>query len=456
MSHTVASRLLKGALANGFGLLVIVVNQLLSVPFLLSFWGTNLYGEWLLLSAIPAYLSISDLGFGTVAANEMSMLVAKGDRKSALEVFQSVFVIIGIISLSLILLLLVIIWKIPFESWFHLTVLTHTAIVQVVILWVFIAFMGLQDSLLEAGFRCDGNFAMGTFFLNLRYLLETLSLIAVVYLGAHPVIAAASIASVRLCGFIALRLLLKRKSPWVVYGFSKASFLDVKRLASPAIAFMAIPFGNALSLQGMVLAVGVVIGPAAVVVFSVTRTVSRIVSQFIISINGSVRPEISMAYGKGDLGLVGKLHRMSSQFSLWLASAIIMVLLLTGGWLIRIWTHGKIEIDYALFSLMMLVTLASSFWYASSVVLMAVNRHQKMAVVYLVGTSISLLLALLLMPKWGLNGAAVSLLAVDMIMTAYVISASLSLTGGSLSSFVKQIVTPPSLGGVFKLGNYLH
>ena len=39
----------------------------------LSFLSVEGYGEWLILITIPAYLSISELGFGDVITNEINM-----------------------------------------------------------------------------------------------------------------------------------------------------------------------------------------------------------------------------------------------------------------------------------------------------------------------------------------------------------------------------------------------
>ena len=36
-------------------------------------------GEWILLNTIPSYLGLSDVGFGSVAGNEMTMLAAAQD-----------------------------------------------------------------------------------------------------------------------------------------------------------------------------------------------------------------------------------------------------------------------------------------------------------------------------------------------------------------------------------------
>lgn len=78
MDHHITRRILHGIGANGYGLLVTVVVQLAGVPILLHAWGAQLYGEWLILAAIPTYLSMTDLGFSQSAGNDMTAHVARG------------------------------------------------------------------------------------------------------------------------------------------------------------------------------------------------------------------------------------------------------------------------------------------------------------------------------------------------------------------------------------------
>lgn len=443
MRSEVSTRLFKGAFANGFGHFVTVVIQLVSVPLLLSNWGVGLYGEWLILSAIPAYLSMSDFGFGAGAANEMTMLVAKGNKQAAIETFQSVLVLVSIVSVLLALVLALVNEYLPWESWFQFSQLVHTEVVHVILLLGLYVILGLQLSLLEAGFRCDGNYAKGTFFLAVLRLLEYLVMFVAVLLGGGVIAAALSFLITRVIGIVGLRLLLRRLSPWLTYGYSQARVTAIRGLASPAISFMAFPLGNALSMQGMIMAIGAMLGPASVVVFSIIRTVSRIALQGMGLINSSVWPELSMAFGKGDFELSRKLHRFSCQLSFWLSNILIIILLISGNALIRIWTHGKVEIDYELFCWMMAVIFANSFWYTSSVVHVAVNRHQKLAVLYLLGSGTSLLLAIWLLPILGLNGAAIALLAVDCFMVLYVVKKSVFLTKDTMPAFLHIIAIPP-------------
>ena len=86
---SVARRLVLGAAATVSGPLGTIAIQLASVPIFLHFWGTALYGEWLIMIAIPSYLTLGDFGFGSVAGNDMTMSVAAEQHDEALRTFQT-------------------------------------------------------------------------------------------------------------------------------------------------------------------------------------------------------------------------------------------------------------------------------------------------------------------------------------------------------------------------------
>ena len=112
MHHHVTRRILHGLGANAYGQLVVIVIQLAGVPILLHAWGTQLYGEWLILAAIPTYLSMTDLGFSQSAGNDMTARMARGDIAGALAVFQSLSVLVyGLALAGLVLVALVAAWR---------------------------------------------------------------------------------------------------------------------------------------------------------------------------------------------------------------------------------------------------------------------------------------------------------------------------------------------------------
>src|SRR5438034_2020331 len=119
MDKNIVRRLLKGFGANLYGQGVVIVIQLAGVPILLRYWRPQLYGEWLILFAIPAYLSMTDLGFSQSAGNDMTARVARGDTAGAVTVFQSLGALVFSLALAGLLVVALATAFLPLGSWMH-------------------------------------------------------------------------------------------------------------------------------------------------------------------------------------------------------------------------------------------------------------------------------------------------------------------------------------------------
>jgi len=444
------SRLLKGLGANAFGQLASIVIQVISVPVFLQAWGVELYGEWLILSTVPAYFAMSDVGFANVAANEMTMLVAKGERDKALEIFQSTWLFISFTCCSIFGVLLLSVGNLPLEHWLNLHHQTRQTVSVIFLLFTLHILVKLQSGLLEAGFRCDGNYALGVFSTNIVRLFENLAILAAVLAGGSFIEAALVFVGFRGVGFVLMRLKLRQLSPWIRYGVGRAKLTTIKRLVNPAMAFMGFPLGYALINQGLYTVVAVALNPAAVVVFSALRTISRLAFQVMVMVNSTVWPEISAAYGTGDLPLARALHHYSCKFSIWLSGAVVVLLAFWGEQILTVWTQGKVVMDFDVFYIMLAVIVVNSTWLTSSVVPSATNRHQKVAVCFVFSTISAVALACILTPRLGLPGTALSMLLADLVMMVFVVRTSLTLLQDDFSSFLHQVISLPDVKGLLK------
>lgn len=335
------SRILHGLYATGFGQIVTLLVQLAGVPLFLYFWGVEKYGEWLILSAIPAYLAMSDFGFASVAGNDMTVSVAQGRKDATVQTFQSTFVVIlvagaisGLAATAIVLVQMEVgIMPLALTGAREFAMVTAVFWGQVVI--------GLLAGLLGAGYRCDGNFAAGTFWANVIRLGEFLVTVACLLAGGGFVAVALSVLVMRFLGSGALAAGLRLRSPWLSIGIRRASRREIRRLIRPALAFMAFPVGNALSIQGFVLVVGWIAGGSGVALFSTYRTMSRFPFQMMGMVNASVWPELSRSFGAGDVKQARTLHRIAVSSSVWLVlvSEIAVLVLLEP--ILRIWTEDK-------------------------------------------------------------------------------------------------------------------
>src|ERR1700723_776872 len=91
------TRLGAGLVTQLGGQAVEIAIQLVGMPILLAKWGVDQYGLWLMVSTLPVYLTMADIGYTQVAANEMAMAFAAGDRARTLTVFHSLAAFLAVV-----------------------------------------------------------------------------------------------------------------------------------------------------------------------------------------------------------------------------------------------------------------------------------------------------------------------------------------------------------------------
>ena len=435
----VRRRLIRGFGATALGPVVTAAIQLGSIPILLHTWGVAKYGDWLILSALPSYLSLSDLGFGDASGSDMTVRVASGDREGALRTFQSSWLLLSIVSIVALLFCSLCCWVIPWQSWLKLSGVPDSEARSILItlgIWVL---LGQQGSLLESGYRSDGNFALGILFSTGVRLGEAVAATTVGVLTGSLRFTALTYLFTRLFGTLCYGFLLSVKSPWLKLGVFHARWNVMKKLAAPALGFIAMPAGHALSLQGFTIVIGATLGPFAVTSFATLRTLTRVNFQMLGAIAHTVWPELSAAFGAGNIPLARRLHRHAYRAGLISAFVSTILLGLAGPTLYKLWMHHAVPFNASCFYVLLCVTLANSLWYTSSVVPMSTNAHQRIAFYFLASTAASLLLARALTPTFGIVGAAAALLLIDACMLWVVLRSALTQIQDPFRSFVLSV-----------------
>src|SRR5580658_8011344 len=162
MDGTTKRRLLLGFAINWIGKLASSIIQLIQVPVFLHFWSTPLYGEWMIINSIPAYLSFSNIGFGSVAGNEMTMMVARNDREDALRVFQSCWWLIVLICATTMVLLCGALYFLPAARLLKLTNIGESDTKWIIFYLGLSVLFGQIEQLLQSAYRCIGRYPYGT------------------------------------------------------------------------------------------------------------------------------------------------------------------------------------------------------------------------------------------------------------------------------------------------------
>ena len=334
----VINRLAKSLGAQTLSQIMNMAIQIFSVPIFLHYLGINRYGEWLLLSTIPTYLTMSDLGFANAAGNEMTMFVSRGERNMAVKVYQSAWAIVTITTFVLCLIMILILSHIYLSKYLNIKAFSDNESSWILSILIAQVFFALQSSLLVTIYRCDGNYSLSVLRSAFQKLAMFIGIIVCLISGIGLLGGCTTSLVIEIITNQIIRYDIKSRSPWMTFGWAEADVSTALRLANPAFAYLTLPLGWALNLQGMSFLVGTLLGPSALVVFSTLRTLSRLPFQITNSISNSIWVEMSVAFGKGDIRLARTLHNHACQISLWLVLIAVSFLFLSGKIIYTIWT----------------------------------------------------------------------------------------------------------------------
>lgn len=435
-------RIGRGFAANLAGNGVTVLIQLVSVPVFLAKWGVPRYGEWLILSAVPTYLALSDLSFSSVAGNSMVMLEAQGKRAAAIDLGRRLWSLVTVMTAAAVLSAVII--ALLFGGAFGRDTVIPELEVRVVLVALFLQVaVGNQYGVLDAWYRTGGSYPLGATMRQVGRLIEFGALMVTVLAGATPGPAAIAFLIGSSAGFVVSWVVLRRAVPWSSFRLERPHLRTFRALFAPGVAFMVFPMGNALSLQGFTIVVGATMGAAAIVVFSTTRTVTRVALQVMNSINASILPELSRSVGGGHLAEARTIIRGAVQAAFAVSLSLVVVLAIFGTRLIKWWTHGLVNPPTVLLYILLLEMIASTFWFTLSAVVGATNRHKLLAFIYLLATILALCAAIPLSLAFGLVGAATALLAIDALMIAFTIPLSLRVVQDAPTDFLRALLAVP-------------
>ena len=186
-------------------------------------------------------------------------------------------------------------------------------------------------------------------------------------------------------------------------------------LFQKGIAFQAFPLGNAILFQGNLLVVQYILGSTAVVLFATARTLVRSINQIFELANQVIWPELSHMLGLGDLTQAARLHRFAVGVTLLVSIFCVIGMAFLGKPIYSFWTHKTVILSQQLLIIFLLPIPFNAFWFTSSVVHVACNKHEGLAIRYLIATGSALVACAVL---------------------AYVLKRSILLTNDSWQGFI--------------------
>lgn len=401
-----------------------------AVPLFLSFWPVEQYGHWLVLTAVPSWLAMTDLGFGTAAANQVTYLSGAGDRDAARRCLHSACVAMGIILVTASFLLGAASYALPWGEWLGEAGSRGDAR-WVILLSGATVIAGFPAELVRGIFRAVDLSEIASAWSSAKPIVD-LSVIAVaLFFGAGPVSVAGALLGAQIAYVLSFALTARSRSRALRLGFREARRDEIMHMLRRGLAYCLFPLANTLVIQGPIIAINAYLGTAAVVLFSTVRTFTRIGYQATTMVYTVVLPEMGRNLGAGRLADSRTLHRLAVIVTLAATTIFAMGTVAFGRQLISWWVPGQLAVSRELLLVFALGVVGNGLWVASSVVQTACNRHEALAFANLAAATLGVTLCTLAAREGHLVAAALVIAMSEYSLVPFVLRRSFALTGDS-------------------------
>jgi len=331
------SRIAKLFAAQNLGQVVSILTQLLLPPVFLHSYGVALYGEWLALSAAIGYLSTFNYGLQTYTNMQMTIHYNRGEIQQCRNV-QSAGLRILLATFAIFSLLLLLIFFFPITRWLHLTISQTQA------QWTLYLFgMQIVASMLlgffTGSYMVIGATHRGTNFTNFSQLMITLATTAIAATHAHfPWIAGAQLL-ITLAVAIYLIFDFGRLAPAIKPTLRFWTPGSLGSILKPSAQYALLYSSNFISYQMPILLMQRILGPAAVVVYSVTRTIYSMSRRVLYLVTNSIGPEVTITFGERNWQKLHRLYDLSERVVLLMVAPITFSSMLLTPLLLHVWLH---------------------------------------------------------------------------------------------------------------------
>lgn len=410
----------RGTLAGFYAQFVQLGIQLISVPVLTSQWGLAGYGVWVLLFTVPQMLAMADLGLSAAGANAMTAAAARDDRPAVSRIYASLrWTSLGMaLTIGALVCLYVFVWQ-PHTLDFA-QAYTHERAWLTLLAVMAYTVLAMQNAVTAAGFRAADAFATWQTAYDTCQLIETLAALAAAIAGMGMEAVALTYLGCRILFSALLAGWLMRLAPWMSAQGWAIDLTEIRKLLSPAFAAFMLPAAQAITLQGSVMAIGAVAGPAAVPAFSTLRTLSRTALQFTYRFNFATMPRYTVLHATGDDIGKAKLVLANLLVTACLLLPAAPILYVLGQPIIALWTSGVVHPSAPLLALMLAIMVLNGAWVPLSNLLCSINEHARFTYVYLFASAASITIGTVMARSAGAEGMAMALMALELVMLAWV------------------------------------
>lgn len=384
-----------------------ILSGVLYTPVLLRFLGQNEFGLYQLVNAVVSNLALLNFGFGSSYMRFYSQYKAKNDEKKIAE-FNGMFLTL-FLALSLIALIIGGILYLNVDSIFSAR-LTRPEIEKAKILMIIIvANMALMfpNIVFDCQTTAHEKFAFQKGLTIISNILNPFIMLPLLFLGYGSVTMVLVTFLLSLTSLI-FNIIYSLKVLQVKFIFTRFDLSLFKQLGAFTFFIYLNIMVNSIFWSVDKMLLGGMVGTIAVAIYGVAAQIQGMYQQLTSSV-GSIfitRVNRLVAETNDDI-LISELFTRVGRIQFIIVSLILTGFIFFGRSFIQIWAGAEYEMSYRIALILMIPAGVDYIQTVGIEIQRAKNKHQSLAVIYLIVAISNIFISMLCIKMWGLSGATI-------------------------------------------------
>ena len=328
---------------------ITAIEHLLLVPLFLSFWEIDTYAEWIIISVIPTYLLLGNLGITSYGANLICIAYNQNKRNEVNFIFKNVFFFTCILILFFLIVFLFFDYLFNFRHILKISSLSQTGFSSVIILLVLKLLFSTLTSFLLMLLRAIHKNHILNLFIILFSLTEFLLIIAIL-LNRGGILDVALIGTLNyFVAFVFTYLFIKKRFRWFNTKKIKISFLYLKKILYPSASFMIPNLSRSFIIQGTIIFIATTLNNNLLIFYNSMRIVLNGMKQLINTYSISFCPEIMIFFAKKKIKKIAEMYKSLLKYNTIISITVVFILIFFIKEPFLYWTKGVIKWEFNFF-----------------------------------------------------------------------------------------------------------
>ena len=437
----ILNRILKGISENVIDRFINIIVKFIEPILFLKLATIDIYGAWLVIFSLPAYIMISDLGFSTVGQNQINMNVKVNRFNLAQKNFLNTLNLSIILNIIFSFIFFFILKKLFDVGFLKLENVESNEFYSIAILLIIYTFIHQLNGLFVSLYAAHNKYY---FKIRLGYLSKILETFLIFYClfkdYDFKTILLYFVISKSLF-FIFIFIDTTKSYNWVKFEF-KLEKNYIERNVGHALSYLLFPITNALKYQSTNLIINSILGPKYVALLSIYLTLARIIINLTSITDGIIKIELAKLWVSKQLDNLKKIFIFNIQIALFSSVIIIVLLAFFNQLIFYFWIGEDFNVNQQLFLILLFSTLFQALFHSSVTLLTSTNNFKKITLYNLFNSIIFILcLYIFINIKTNLLIVAVLFLISDLIIFYNALDFSSKMINDRLYNNFKKILS---------------